>query len=100
MIRMIAIVSSTSSPPPKQAPGTQVPCASMPRSGCNMNAGNFTKLNTSAVLAVLMMAFLWTPRVAEAQAGAFGKFLGGAAVALVAHESGHLLLDSVFGAGV
>jgi hypothetical protein len=64
-----------------------------------MNAGNFIKLNGRGALIALMMVFLMTPRVAEAQE-AFGKFLGGAAVALVAHESGHMLLDTVFGAGV
>jgi hypothetical protein len=64
-----------------------------------MNAGNVSKLNGRAVLVALATLFFAAPRAAEAQA-AFGKFLGGAAVALVAHESGHLLLDTVFGAGV
>jgi hypothetical protein len=39
------------------------------------------------------------PREAAAQNG-FGAFLGGAAVALAAHEGGHLVLDAAVGAHV
>ena len=58
-----------------------------------------TKLNNKCFLIVVTAVFLAVPRAVEAQTG-FGKFLGGAAVALVAHESGHLLLDTLFDAGV
>jgi hypothetical protein len=64
-----------------------------------MNAGNAHQLNVRSLLVALVTIFLVTPRVVEAQ-GTLVKFLGGAAVGLAAHESGHLLLDGVFGAGV
>jgi hypothetical protein len=63
-----------------------------------MNAGRLPKLNGMWVLLALLLAVLSPASPAEAQTG-FEKFLAGAAVALVAHESGHLLLDTVFDAG-
>jgi hypothetical protein len=56
------------------------------------------QLNGKRLLTVVLAGSLAIPRAASAQEG-FAKFLGGAATALVAHESGHLLLDGVFGAG-
>jgi hypothetical protein len=64
-----------------------------------MPVSKLSKLNGKVMLVALATLSLAAPRAAEAQA-AVGKFLGGAAVALVAHESGHVLLDTVFGAGV
>jgi hypothetical protein len=64
-----------------------------------MNAGNVAQLNSKFLVLAMIAIFIATPRDAAAQSG-FGKFLAGAAVALVAHESGHLLLDTVFDAGV
>ena len=63
-----------------------------------MNAGRLLKLNGRCVLLAVVVALFATPHPVTAQTG-FGKFLAGAAVALVAHESGHLLLDTVFDAG-
>ena len=63
-----------------------------------MNAGRLPKLNSIGVLLALLVASLSTATAAEAQTG-IEKFLAGAAIALVAHESGHLLLDAVFDAG-
>jgi hypothetical protein len=56
------------------------------------------QLNSKRLL-IIAVVVLAIPTVASAQR-AFGKFLGGAATALVAHESGHLLFDVVFDAGV
>lgn len=64
-----------------------------------MNAGGrLPKLNVRCVLLPVLAVLVASPRTVEAQTG-FGQFLAGAAVALVAHESGHLLLDTVFEAG-
>jgi hypothetical protein len=64
-----------------------------------MNAGRLSRLNGKWVLLSVFAVFLAMPQVAGAQS-VVGKFLAGAAVALVAHESGHLLLDTVFDAGI
>src|SRR5690348_14576241 len=50
------------------------------------------------LLTGLVVSLASSPNVMAQEA--FGKFLGGAATALVAHESGHLLLDGVLGAGI
>jgi hypothetical protein len=57
-----------------------------------------SNLNDKCLLLALLAALLAVPRAVDAQTG-LGRFLGGAAVGLVAHESGHLLLDAVFDAG-
>jgi hypothetical protein len=46
-----------------------------------------------------VIAMFVSPNVALAQSSV-GPFLGGAAVAFAAHESGHLLFDAIFDAGV
>ena len=56
-------------------------------------------LNGQCVLVFVLVCALTIPRPASAQGTAL-RFFGGAATALVAHESGHLLLDGVFDAGV
>ena len=63
-----------------------------------MNAGRCQKLNGKCALLAALVAVVVIPRTVEAQTG-LGKFLAGAAVGLVAHESAHLLLDAVFDAG-
>jgi hypothetical protein len=50
----------------------------------------------TVILAIFALA---APTLALGQSNV-AKFLGGAASALVAHESGHLILDGAFGAGV
>jgi hypothetical protein len=64
-----------------------------------MNAGSIRQLSCRYVLFITVAVVVLAPRDTEAQS-AVGKFLGGAAVALVAHESGHLLFDTVFDAGI
>jgi hypothetical protein len=64
-----------------------------------MNADSFRQLSCRFVLLLIAVVVVLAPRGAQAQS-AVGKFLGGAAVALVAHESGHLLFDTVFDAGI
>lgn len=76
MIRMIAMVSSTS----------------LPSTGRRCNRG--TRI---AGLVGIALILLGSPGKASAQTEVF-RFLGGAAVALGAHESGHLVLDGIFGA--
>src|SRR6476620_2156472 len=98
MIRMIAIVSSTSQPSPiglqDSAPGP-----SMDRSGCNLSAGRRRQLSRMVIWAVVLIAGVAVPRPAEAQKD-LAKFLAGAAVGLAAHETGHLIVDAVVGADV
>jgi hypothetical protein len=96
---MIAIVSSTSKPSPKQAPRRFCARALMHGSGCNLNAGGVHQLINKSLCCLVLLAALGTPRVAAAQK-ALGQFLGGAAVGLAAHEAGHLLVDAIAGADV
>src|SRR3954471_21124390 len=96
---MIAIVSSTSKPSPKQAPRRFCARALMHGSGCNMGAGGVHKLISKSLGCLVLLAVVATPRVAAAQK-AFGQFLAGAAVGLAAHEAGHLLVDAIAGADV
>ncbi len=63
-----------------------------------MGAGKSTQLKGRVALLAVFAISLAFPRVTAAQV-AVGQFLGGAATALIAHESGHLLLDATFGAG-
>jgi hypothetical protein len=63
-----------------------------------MNAARSRALNRLPIAIAVIVAVL-APRTAAAQ-GDIGRFLGGAAVALVAHEAGHVLFDAAFGAGV
>jgi len=51
----------------------------------------------AAVLVATLLMLVASPRVARAQAEPLA-FLGGAAIALAAHETGHLLFDVVFDA--
>jgi hypothetical protein len=57
------------------------------------------QLDRKRLLAIASAILLTCPHAAAAQNG-FTSFLGGAATAFAAHESGHLLLDVVFASGV
>src|SRR4051812_47130006 len=96
---MIAIVSSTSKPSPKQAPRRFCARALLHGSGCNMSAGGVHKLINKPLCCLVLLAVVGTPRGAAAQK-AVGQFLAGAAVGLVAHEAGHLLVDAIAGTDV
>jgi len=56
-----------------------------------------SRLNRSASALVLVIVVVGRPEVAFAQQDTL-SFFGGAAIALGLHESGHLVLDGVFGA--
>jgi hypothetical protein len=57
------------------------------------------QLDRKRLPAIVAAILLIVPHAAAAQNG-LTTFLGGAATAFAAHESGHLLLDAVFGSGV
>ncbi len=56
------------------------------------------ELNVNRVSLIAFVVSLTLTGTAFAQAAAMGSFLGGAATAFAAHESGHLLLDVAFDA--
>lgn len=62
-----------------------------------MGAGRTRCLNSKAIVFVVVCSVLAIPRETRAQA-AVVQFLGGAAIALGAHETGHLVLDLSFNA--
>jgi hypothetical protein len=64
-----------------------------------MNAGQIRKLNRKLFYCVAVCA-LGLPRPAAAQTKDAAAFLAGAAVGLVAHEGGHLIVDAMVGADV
>jgi hypothetical protein len=57
-------------------------------------AGSLNRMRTLILIGVMV----FSAREASAQAVAVAQFFGGAAIALGAHESGHLLFDTLFGA--
>ncbi len=84
---MIAMVSSTSHP------SAGIRC----NGSAHLRARGTRRRASPCVCLALVAILLGSAREAAAQGDVF-RFLGGAAFALGAHESGHLLLDGIFGA--
>ncbi len=59
-----------------------------------------SELNRKGLLCFVLLACFTAPRPAAAQKRDVAEFLAGAAVGLVAHETGHLIVDAVAGADV
>ena len=64
-----------------------------------MNAGKLGQLVSKRIVLAVLTVVLAGADTVRAQSSA-AKFLAGAAVGLVAHELGHVTLDTAFGAGV
>jgi hypothetical protein len=64
-----------------------------------MGTDPMSELNRKPLCWLVLLGFLAAPRPASAQKE-LGAFLAGAAVGLVAHETGHLIVDAAVGADV
>src|SRR5690348_736653 len=91
---MIAMVSSTFQPSPCRPP---VRARAFAASKCNIGAARMPRLGDITRVAALCVVILGAHATPAAAQEDLATFFGGAAIALAAHETGHVVADVAFG---